>query len=1060
MNTKTFIDRPLLSFVICTIVVALGILAIRSLPIEKYPDIAPPAISVWASYPGASAETVQKSVVAPLEEAINGVENMTYMTSSAGNGNASITIFFTQGTNADMAAVNVQNRVARAQALLPSEVVRSGVSCEKNQPGQLRTLGLESPNGTYDEAFLSNYFINNIKSAIQRIKGVGKVEVFGSPYALRLWLKPEAMAARGLVPSDITKVLEEQNIEASVGALGENSEDVKQYVLSYTGRKTSVKEFENMVIRSKNTGEELLLSEVAEIELGLSDYNFSNRINGHPGVLGMISQSSGSNATTINLEIDKLIQELEKSLPNDIKIVTFDNTNDFLFAAIHEVVISLLIAIVLVLVVVFLFLHDLRSTIIPAVSILVSLIGTFAFMRLAGFSINMLTLFALVLVIGTVVDDTIVVVEAVRARLDSGYYQNSTAAAKDAMSGLSSALLTTTIIFMVVFIPVSFVGGTSGIFYKQFGLSMAVAVGLSLITAFTLSPALCALILKPTNENKHNFTRRIATIYRIGFDAALSRYTQMVIRLIRKPVLICVSIVCAGVAALVLINIVPAGFIPAEDNGGINIDIVAPPGYTQHKTQQIVKRISDEVGKLPAVSQVGSVVGFSFSGSGSNQGSVFIQLKPWDKRKGWHIDKVLEQIENIISTEKEATCFASTAGMIEGYGNTGGFEFVVQDMNGTNIETFHQITEQFLSYLNRREEVSQVYSAFETNYPQYALEVDASRCKKMGVSPDDVLNELGAFLGSSYISNLNLYNKVYQVTMQLRPEDRTNADALDRLFVRNANGEMLPVGQFVHLQKEYRPQTISRFNMFNSISVSGNVAEGSSSGNAIKAISREADKHLPKGYKIEFSGLTREQNLTSNSILPILGISLFFMYLVLVALYESLFIPFAVLLSVPFGVMGSLGFAYLFGVENNIYLQVGLIMLIGLLCKTAVLLTEYATRCRQYGMSLKQSAIFSAKIRLRPILMTSLTMIFGMLPLMFATGAGANGSRTIGVSTVGGMLLGTLALLITTPVLFTLFQRLEEKFKPIKEFKACDDPLIEQEMQRIAEYENKKESKI
>lgn len=1060
MNIKIFIDRPLLSFVICVVLFCVGILSMRSLPIEKYPEIAPVAINVWASYPGASAETVQKSVIAPLEEAINGVENMTYMTSSASNSSASITIFFTQGTNSDMAAVNVQNRVAQAHAMLPAEVVKIGVHCEKNQPGVLRSLGLESPNGTYNEAFLSNYFINNLKSAIQRIKGVGKVEVFGSSYALRLWLKPEAMSARAVVPSDIAKTLEQQNIEASVGTLGENSESVRQYILSYVGRKKTIEEFENLVVRSKATGEELLLREVADVELGLSDYSFSNQINAHPGVMGVISQAAGSNATTINLQIDKLIKELERTLPNDIRIVTFDNTNDFLFEAIKEVVVSLIIAVVLVLLIVFAFLQDLRSTLVPALSIVVSLVGTFVFMHLAGFSINMLTLFALVLVIGTVVDDSIVVVEAIRTRLDSGYYSDAPSAAKDAMSSLSSALVTTTIIFMIVFVPVSFVKGTSGIFYKQFGLSMAVAVGLSLVCAFTLSPALSALIFKPKSDNKQSFFNFISQAYRIGFEALLNRYTKLVIRILRKPVVVCFGVIGAVVASLLLFKIVPEGFIPQEDSGSINIDIVAPAGYTQQKTEKILKRVSDSVMGLPAVSEVGSVVGFSFSGSGSNQGSILVQLKPWKQRKDWHIDKVISRIEEITSHETEAFCFVSTAAMVEGFGNSGDVEFVVQDLNGADIEQFHQTVDEFITRLNSRKELSRVYSSFETNYPQYSVEVDASRCKRMGVSSDEVLSELGAFLGGNYVSNLNLYNKVYQVTMQLKPADRMDTEALERLYVRNQNGDMLPISQFVNLQKENAPQTISRFNMFNSISVSGNVAEGSSTGKAIEAIADEAVKHLPKSCKIELSGLTREQSQNSNNILPILLVSLFFMYLVLVALYESVFIPFAVLLSVPFAMLGSLGFAAVFGVENNIYLQIGLIMLVGLICKTTVLMTEYATSCRKCGMSLKQAAIFSAKMRLRPILMTSLTMIFGMLPLVFASGAGANGSRTIGTSVVGGMILGTLAIVVTTPVLFVIFQRLEERFKPIKTFVKCNDPLIEQELRRISDYKKNKDNKI
>ena len=1048
MNVKTFIDRPLLSIVISVIIIALGVIAMLTLPIEKYPDIAPPTINVWASYPGASAEAVQKSVVAPLEEAINGVDNMMYMTSSAGNGNASITIYFAQGTNADMAAVNVQNRVAQAQAMLPAEVLRIGVMSEKQQPGQLRTLGLESPNGTYDEAFLSNYFINNIKTAVQRIQGVGKVEVFGTAYALRIWLKPDVMAARKLVPSDITRVLEEQNLEASIGALGENSDDVRQYMLRYTGRKASVEEFEGLVITSQTTGEELFLKDVADLELGLSDYSFSNQVNGHPGVMGMISQVSGSNATKINLEIDKLLAELEQQLPEDVRIVTFDNTNDFLFASIREVVWSLIIAIVLVLFVVYLFLQDFRATLIPAVGIIVSLVGTFAFMSVAGFSINLLTLFALVLVIGTVVDNSIVVVEAVQARFDAGY-RDPVKAAKDAMGGLTTALFTTTLIFMVIFIPVSFTSGTTGIFYKQFGLTMAVAVGISFISAITLSAAMCALILKPIDPEEKGLSARVRIAYNTAFRALLDRYTAVAMQFIRRRWLTVGSIVAAIALMVVMMKVVPTGFVPDEDTGAIMIDVSAPAGYTQHKTEEVIARISQQVRELPAVQEVGGITGFAFSGSGSSFGMIFLQLKPWNDRKE-RINEVLQQVNDILANEHEANCFASMPGMIEGYGNSGGFEFSVLDQSGTDIRTFYEVTQNYLVKLGERPEIEEAYSGYDINYPQYAVKVDASRCKKMGVSPASVLSELGAFMGSEYISNFNLYNKVYQVTMQLRPEDRRSQEDLESIFVRSEQGEMLPVSQFVTLTKEYRPQSMSRFNMMSSIAVSGSIAKGSSSGDAIRAISEVAAKELPKGYKVEFSGITREQSRTSGNMYLILGLSLFFMYLVMVALYESLFIPLAVLLSVPFGVAGSLLFAQLFGVENNIYLQVGFIMLIGLLCKTAILLTEYATQCRRAGMSLKQSAFFSAKMRLRPILMTSLTMVFGMLPLLFASGAGANGSRTIGAGTVGGMLLGTLALLLVTPALFVVFQTLQERFKPI-EFTPSTDPLIQREMEIIEE---------
>ena len=1033
MNTQTFIHRPLLSIVISVFIVLLGVISLLSLPVERYPDIAPPAIYVWASYPGASAETVQKSVVMPLEEAINGVEGMTYMTSSASNGSASITIYFEQGANADMAAVNVQNRVIQAQAQLPAEVLQTGVATEKRQPGQLRIIALESPNGTYDENFLSNYFYNNLRPALLRIKGVGKVEVWGAQYALRIWLKPDVMARHKLMPSDMSTVLAEQNIEASVGSLGSNSDNVFQYMLRYTGHKTEVSEFENLVIASLPTGEELLLKDVADVELGQSDYDYINSINGHPGVMGSVSQMAGSNATKINLEIDKLLAETEKSLPKDVKIVTFDNTNDFLFASIREVILTLVIAIVLVLVVVLFFLQDFRATLIPAVGIVVSLIGTFAFMKVAGFSVNLLTLFALVLVIGTVVDDSIVVVEAVKAKLDEGC-TTARKASEEAMNGLSVTLFTTTLVFMVIFIPVAFMGGTTGIFFKQFGLTMAVAVGISLINALTLSPALCALMLKPSScRGESSFapvkavSDRIKNAYDVTFSALLKHYTNMVRWLLGHKWLTLGSVAVTLLIFGILFKVVPTGFIPNEDMGTLFVDLTPPPGYTASKTFDLMNRNCDKIRELSEVQDVGGVVGV---GAGAN---IFIQMKPWKERRGksHSSSAIMEKIDEILSQETEAQSFVSEPGMVEGYGGNGGFEFSVQGRNGQDAKTLHAITTRFMEKLSERPEIGEIYSSYDVNYPQYCVDLDVARCKKMGVAPSTVLNEMGAYLGGDYISNFNKYNKVYQVDLQLKPSDRNRPESLASLFVRSESGEMMPINQFVTLTKEYMPQSINSFNMFPSIDVSGSVAQGSSSGRAIKAIQETAAKELPVGYSIEFGGITREESQTSGRVIFIFLICIVFAYLVMVALYESLFIPLAVMLSVPFGLAGSLLFAKLFGVENNIYMQIGMVMLVGLLSKTAILLTEYASQARREGMSLAEAALSSAKVRLRPILMTSLTMIIGMLPLMFASGVGANGSRTIGVCVVGGMLFGTLGLLLTVPVLFVVFQKIQEKVKGI-----------------------------
>ena len=1044
MTVKTFISRPLLSLVISVFIVLLGVISLLSLPVERYPDIAPPAIYVWASYPGASAETVQKSVVMPLEEAINGVEGMTYMTSSASNGSASITIYFEQGANADMAAVNVQNRVIQAQAQLPAEVLQTGVATEKRQPGQLRIIALESPNGTYDENFLSNYFYNNLRPALLRIKGVGKVEVWGAQYALRIWLKPDVMARHKLMPSDISAVLAEQNLEASVGSLGSNSDNVFQYMLRYTGRKTEVPEFENLVIALLPTGEELLLKDVADVELGQSDYDYINSINGHPGVMGSVSQMAGSNATKINLEIDKLLAETEKSLPKDVKIVTFDNTNDFLFASIREVILTLVIAIVLVLVVVLFFLQNFRATLVPAVGIIVSLVGTFAFMKVAGFSVNLLTLFALVLVIGTVVDDSIVVVEAVKTRQgrDVPWRVSTTSArnaTEEAMNGLSVTLFTTTVVFMVIFIPVAFMGGTTGIFFKQFGLTMAVAVGISLVNALTLSPALCALMLKPLSvETYHgaslqksgtsSLQSRIRTAYEITFNTLLRHYTKMVRWLLGRKWLTVGSVAITLLLFGILFKVVPTGFIPNEDMGTLFVDLTPPSGYTANKTFEMMNRNCDKIRELPEVQDVGGVVGV---GAGAN---IFVQLKPWKERRGkaHSSSAIMEKIDAILSQETEAQSFVSEPGMVEGYGGNGGFEFSVQGRNGQDAKTLHEVTTRFMEKLSERPEIGETYSSYDVNYPQYRVDLDVARCKKMGVAPSTVLNEMGAYLGGDYISNFNKYNKVYQVDLQLRPSDRNRPESLASLFVRSESGEMMPVNQFVTLTKEYMPQSINSFNMFPSIDVSGSVAEGSSSGRAIKAIQETAAKELPVGYSIEFGGITREESQTFGRVIFIFLICIVFAYLVMVALYESLFIPLSVMLSVPFGLAGSLLFAKLFGVENNIYMQIGMVMLVGLLSKTAILLTEYASQARGEGMSLAEAALSSAKVRLRPILMTSLTMIIGMLPLMFASGVGANGSRTIGVCVVGGMLFSTLGLLLTVPVLFVVFQKIQEKVRKNK----------------------------
>jgi HAE1 family hydrophobic/amphiphilic exporter-1 len=1060
MNIRTFIDRPLLSSVISIFIVIIGLISLVSLPVEKYPDIAPPTIFVSASYPGASSETILRSVVAPLEESINGVENMIYMTSSASNnGTAWIQVYFKQGTNADMAAVNVQNRVAQANGLLPAEVTRIGVTTEKQQPSTLRTLTVGSPNNTYDEIFLSNYFINTLRPELLRISGVGKVEIYGGTYSLRIWLNPEVMAQYSLVPSDITQVLSEQNLEAAVGSIGESAKNVFQYTLRYKGRKSEVSEFENMIIRTLKSGEELKLKDVASVELGLDQYSYSTGVNGSAGVTGVVSQIAGSNATTINVEIDKLLERIEKTLPPDVKIITMENTNDFLYASIKEVVITLILAILLVLLVVYIFLQDFRATLIPTVGILVSLIGTFAFISFAGFSLNLLTLFALVLVIGTVVDNSIVVVEAVQSRFDAGYKSAYTATV-DAMSGLTAALFTTTLVFMVIFIPVSFISGTSGVFYQQFGLTMAVSVGISFISALTLSPALCAIILKPNPADGEGnpFARRVRTAYNTSYNVLLKRYTGVAMIFIRKQWLVWSSVVLTVILLLFFMNTTKTGFVPDEDTGVVYVDVSAPAGYSLAQTDKVVKEVVAAVSDIPAIATISNVGGFGLiSGGGSNMGSLFIQLKHWSEREGAEnsVNAVIGEIYKRTANIKSAQIYALAPGMIPGYGS-GGFEFSVQNRNDADLESFYNVTQAYLAKLRARPEIGAAFSSYNINYPQFVVDVDVSRCKQLGVSPATVLAELGAYYGGAYVSNFNKYSKVYRVMIQADPKYRDSEQSINNIFIRIGD-KMAPINQFVTIEKEYSPLSINRFNMYENITINGNYAAGYSSGDAINAIREVAATELPIGYGIDFAGIAREQSQGGNNTAIVFLICILFVYLVMVGLYESMFIPFAVILSVPFGLMGSFMFAKLFGVENNIYLQVGLIMLIGLLAKTAILLTEYATQCRNAGMSLKQSAIFAAKTRMRPILMTSLTMVFGMLPLVFASGVGANGSRTIGVGTVGGMLVGTLALLFVVPALFIFFQALQEKFKPIT-FTEPTDPLIINEMKAIEEYTKRKKS--
>ncbi|AHF11988.1 multidrug transporter AcrB [Barnesiella viscericola DSM 18177] len=1046
MKIRTFIDRPIFAGVISVLILILGIIGLTQLPIEQFPEIAPPTVSVSASYTGANAETVQKSVVVPLEEALNGVENMTYMTSTASNnGSARITVYFRQGTDPDMATVNVQNRLASAQGLLPAEVTRSGVNVRKRQTSNIKQLAVYSPDDSFDRAFLANYMKINIEPRLSRIAGVGEVNVFGYEYAMRIWLDPSKMKKYGLVPSDITGVLDEQNIEAATGTLGAEAENTFQYVLKYRGRYENEVDYENMVIKSLPGGEVLRLKDVATVELGTRSYDYIGEVNGHPGCIIMISQTSGSNANEIITEIDRSLAEISKTLPKGIKIVDLMSTKDFLDASIKTVIKTLLEAILLVVLVVYVFLQSFRSTFIPAVSIVVSLVGTFAFLYLVGFSLNMLTLFALVLVIGTVVDDAIVVVEAVQAKFDEGY-KSAYLATIDAMDGITSALVSTTFVFMAVFIPVSFIGGTTGTFYTQFGLTMAAAVAISLLNALTLSPALCALIMTPhqtgTDGKKLSFSSRFHMAFDSAFHRLVMKYKVGVFFMLKRKWLAGVLLVIACVGFFVLLKTTKTGLVPNEDMGTVFVDVRTSPGNSVYETRKVIEQVDSCLNTIPQIEVLSSITGNSMlSGQGACNGMFTIRLKDWSERpnKEDAVDAIIEEIQRRTAFISSADIMAFTRPMIPGYGASSGFEVYVQDQKGGTIEDLLKYTRNFLTELNKRPEIGRATTSFDTKFPQYLVEVDAARCKRNGVSPSDVLSTLSGYIGGNYASNMNRFSKLYRVMVQAPAQFRLDTEALNNIFVRNDAGEMSPITQYLTLTRIYGSEVLTRFNLFSAIQVNGAPATGYSSGQAIQAVKEVAAQTLPTGYGFEFGGMSREESNTGNTTTLVFVICVVFIYLILCALYESLFVPLAVILSVPFGLAGSFLFAKMFGLENNIYLQTGLIMLIGLLAKTAILLTEYASERRRHGMTISQAAISAAQVRLRPILMTSLTMIFGMLPMMFATGVGANGNISIGVGTVGGMLIGTIALLFIVPVLFIVFQTLQERLMPARKLPQIDE---------------------
>ena len=1032
MQVRTFIDRPILAGVISVLLVLIGLIGLSRLALEQFPEIAPPTVRVNANYTGANAATVQKSVVVVLEEAINGVEGMMYMQSTASNtGSANVSIFFRQGTDPDMAMVNVQNRVATVLGRLPSDVTKSGVNVRKRQSTNIKQLALYSPDDSFDRNFLSNYTKINIEPVLSRIQGVGDVNVIGADYSMRIWLDPTKMAQYGLSPSDINTVLGEQNIEAATGTLGADSKTTFQYVLKYRGQYEEEQDYENMVIKALPNGDVLRIKDVARVELGSINYNCIGETNGHPGVNIMINQVSGSNANEIIKAVDREVEEIRKSLPTGIVIEDLESKKDFLDASIKNVVKTLFEALLLVILVVYVFLQSMRSTFIPAVAIIVSLVGTFAFIYAIGFSLNMLTLFALVLVIGTVVDDAIVVVEAVQAKFDDGE-QDPYEATVGAMHGITSALITTTLVFMAVFIPVSFLGGVTGKFYTQFGLTMAIAVAISCINALTLSPALCALIMTPHAQDgdKLSFSSRFHMAFDAAFQRLITKYKAAVEVLFRHRWL-SVAMVLVAIAGLsLLMKTTKTGLVPSEDMGTVFINIQASPGTNLQETFKIVKEVEKRIKDMPQLRIYSLVAGnsTSFEQSSSN-GNFTLKLKNWDERKGKgdDVNAVMEEIYRRTADISNAKIQVNTQAMLPGFGRINGFEVHVQDKKGGTIEDLVHYTNQFIDALNKREEISRCYTNFSTKYPQYRLDVDAARCKQNGVSPADVLHTLSGYIGGSYASNFNRFTKLYRVMVQASPEFRMDEQSLNNIYVKSNTGEMSPIGQYVTLNRIYGSETLSRFNLFPSIMLGGTAEEGYSTGQVIEAIEETAAEVLPEGYGFEYGGMTREEASAKGNTWMVFLLCIVFVYLILCALYESMFIPLAVILSVPFGLAGSFIFAKIWGLENNIYMQTGLIMLIGLLAKTAILLTEFASTRRREGMSITEAALSAAKARLRPILMTSLTMVFGLLPLAFSVGVGANGNRSLGVGTIGGMLIGTIALLFIVPPLFIIFQKIEER---------------------------------
>ena len=1058
MTFTNFIKRPVLSTVVSIFFVLLGTIGLISLPIEQYPDIAPPTISVMANYQGADAQTVLNSVVTPLEESINGVENMTYIQSTATNaGSAMITVYFKQGSNPDMAAVNVQNRVSQAQALLPAEVTRAGVTVSKRQSSNVIMYSLTTDNGRYDDEFLTNYNAINIVPLLKRINGVGDVQTPGmKTYSMRIWLKPEKMKQYGLVPSDISAALAEQNIEAAPGSFGEQSNMTYEYTMRYKGRLKTEKEYGDIIISTDNSGQTLHLRDVADVKLGGLMYSVSMLNNGEPSVVGMVQQIAGSNATQIAKDVKAALADAQKSMPPGMKVTIQQDVTEFLFASMEEVIFTLFLTLGLVFLVVYVFLQDFRSTLIPMIAVPVALIGAFFFLWMFGFSINLLTLSALLLAIAIVVDDAIVVVEAVHAKLDLGY-KSALTAAIDAMNEISGAIISITLVMAAVFVPVSFMSGTSGTFYREFGVTMAVSIVISAINALTLSPALCAIFLKPHKEEEKKKLSRIDRFhlaFNTQYNKINAKYKKMVERIISNRVITGISVIVGIVALVITMATTKTGLIPDEDTGVLFATISLEPGMSQAETQKVTKQIDAMLKTNPYIERRVQLIGYNFiAGRGSDQATFIIKLKPFEERKyglfdriksvfngagiaGLFIDPtssnmVLGMIYKQTASIKGARVLAFGPPMVPGFAMSNGLTISMEDRTGGDLNKFFTITQEYLKALNARPEISNAQTSYNPNYPQYMVNIDVAKAKQAGTSPAAILSVLQGYYGGMYASNFNAYGKLYRVMIQGTVESRINENGLNDIYVRTKGG-MSPVGEFCSLKRIYGPSNIARFNLFTSITINAQAADGYSSGEAIMVLEEVAKQKLPAGYTYEFSGLTRSEQESSNSTGIIFALCLVFVYLILSAQYESYILPLAVILSIPFGLAGAFIFTMLFGHSNDIYMQISLIMLIGLLAKNAILIVEFALERRRTGMAIKYAAILGAGARLRPILMTSLAMVVGLLPLMFASGVGKNGNQTLGAAAVGGMFIGTLCQVFIVPSLFMIFEYLQEKLKPIE----------------------------